>query len=101
MIFLAVLLCAAMMPMMAQQQDGGVTIDYNNPKKYIVGGVTVEGNSYFGPDQIIQAVASALLRICRCVHRPSECIPGYGFLQNQHNRTSEGVEMDFQRSQKR
>ena len=54
MIFLAVLLCAAMMPMMAQQQDGGVTIDYNNPKKYIVGGVTVEGNSYFGPDQIIQ-----------------------------------------------
>lgn len=36
------------------QEGGGVTVDYNNPKKYIVGGVTVEGNSYFGPDQIIQ-----------------------------------------------
>ena len=29
-------------------------MDYNNPKKYIVGGVKVEGNNYFSPDQIIQ-----------------------------------------------
>ena len=41
-------------PMWAQQSDGGVVVDYNNPKKYIVGGVKVEGNNYFAPDQIIQ-----------------------------------------------
>ena len=29
-------------------------IDYNNPKKYIVGGIEVEGNNYFPPQQIIQ-----------------------------------------------
>ncbi len=37
-------------PSVAQE----VEIDYNNPKKYIVGGVKVEGNHYFSPDQIIQ-----------------------------------------------
>ena len=31
-----------------------VEIDYNNPKKYVVGGVAVEGNNYFSPEQIIQ-----------------------------------------------
>ena len=31
-----------------------VEIDYNNPKNYVVGGVTVEGNNYFSPEQIIQ-----------------------------------------------
>ena len=31
-----------------------VEIDYNNPKKYTVGGVKVEGNHYFSPEQIIQ-----------------------------------------------
>ena len=30
-----------------------VAVDYNNPKKYIVGGVTVEGNSQFSSEQII------------------------------------------------
>ncbi|MBO8467929.1 MAG: BamA/TamA family outer membrane protein [Bacteroidetes bacterium] len=29
-------------------------VDYNNPKKYKVGGVTVEGNNYFSDRQIIQ-----------------------------------------------
>ena len=38
----------------AQQKGGDVVVDYNNPKKYIVGGVSVEGNSYFSPQQIIQ-----------------------------------------------
>ena len=41
-------------PLWAQQSDRGVEVDYNNPKKYIVGGVKVEGNNYFSPDQIIQ-----------------------------------------------
>ena len=40
------------LPLAAQQEDNGVIVDYNSPKKYIVGGVTVEGNNYFGPDQI-------------------------------------------------
>ncbi len=31
-----------------------VTVDYNNPGKYVVGGVTVEGNSYVSSDQIVQ-----------------------------------------------
>ena len=34
--------------------QSGVTVDYNNPKKYIVGGVTVEGNNYVNRDQIVQ-----------------------------------------------
>ena len=32
----------------------GVEVDYNRPKKYIIGGVSVDGNSYFSSDQIIQ-----------------------------------------------
>ena len=35
-------------------QDGRVEVDYNHPRKYIVGGVSVEGNSYFSSQQIIQ-----------------------------------------------
>ena len=37
------------------QNDGGdIVVDYNKPQKYIVGGVVVEGNNYFSPDQILQ-----------------------------------------------
>ncbi len=32
----------------------GVTVDYGNPKKYVVGGVCVEGNNYVSEDQIVQ-----------------------------------------------
>ena len=49
-IILPMLLVLAAVPAMAQ----GVEIDYNNPKKYVVGGVTVEGNNYFSPEQILQ-----------------------------------------------
>ena len=38
----------------AQNAGNGVVVDYNNPKKYIVGSVSVEGNNYFSPEQIIQ-----------------------------------------------
>lgn len=34
-------------------QDKGVEVDYNRPQKYIVGGVSVEGNHYFSSSQII------------------------------------------------
>jgi len=36
--------------------QGGVNIDYNNPREYVVGGVRVSGNSYFSDKQIIQHV---------------------------------------------
>ena len=38
----------------SQKASRGVEVDYNNPKKYIVGGVKVEGNYYFSPEQILQ-----------------------------------------------
>ena len=49
-LILALLLQAAL----AFAQDAGVVIDYNRPRKYIVGGVRVEGNNTFAQDQIIQ-----------------------------------------------
>ena len=39
---------------LAQESKGGVEVDYNNPKKYIIGGVTVEGNHHFSQEQIVQ-----------------------------------------------
>ncbi|MBP5741388.1 MAG: outer membrane protein assembly factor BamA, partial [Bacteroidales bacterium] len=36
------------------QNQGGVDIDYANPHKYIIGGVTVEGNVTHSSNQIIQ-----------------------------------------------
>ena len=35
-------------------QEGGGEVDYTRPAKYIVGGVSVEGNNYFSENQIIQ-----------------------------------------------
>ena len=37
----------------ATAQEGGVEIDYNRPQKYLVGGISVEGNNYFSESQII------------------------------------------------
>ena len=51
------LLMAIAAPLWAQQSGRGVEIDYNNPKKYIVGGVTLEGNEYLSPDQILQVAS--------------------------------------------
>lgn len=36
------------------QQADGIEVDYSNPKKYIVGGVSVEGNHYYSSSQIVQ-----------------------------------------------
>ena len=41
-------------PLWAQQSGDDVVVDYNNPKKYTVGGVKVEGNQHISPDQILQ-----------------------------------------------
>ena len=43
---------ALSMPVWAQTSGKDVVVDYNNPKKYIVGGVKVEGNTYYSSDQI-------------------------------------------------
>ena len=53
------ILCAAWLllmgfPLMAQSSRSGIEVDYNHPKKYIVGGVGVEGNQYFNQHQILQ-----------------------------------------------
>ena len=42
-----------LMPSVAYSQSG-IEVDYNRPRKYIVGGVKVEGNTYFTDSQIIQ-----------------------------------------------
>ncbi len=44
-------------PLWAQQGTRDVEVDYNNPKKYVVGGVRIEGNQHFSPDQILQIVS--------------------------------------------
>ena len=38
----------------AQNTGGTIDVDYTNPRKYVVGGVGVEGNQYFGENQILQ-----------------------------------------------
>ena len=48
------LLMALTAPVWAQQSGADVTVDYNNPKKYIVGGVRLEGNEHFSQEQILQ-----------------------------------------------
>ena len=53
-IILASLLLLFTVGAWGQQKEGDVTIDYNRPRKYIVGGVGVEGNNYLSPDQILQ-----------------------------------------------
>ena len=45
---------ALSLPVWAQTSGKDVVVDYNNPKKYIVGGVEVEGNTYYSSEQIIQ-----------------------------------------------
>ena len=41
-------------PFLGKAQSKGVVVDYNNPQKYIIGGVTLEGNQHFSPEQILQ-----------------------------------------------
>ena len=38
----------------AQSGRESIEIDYGNPKTYVVGGVGVEGNQYFGENQVLQ-----------------------------------------------
>ena len=38
----------------AQSNKSDIEVDYNRPKKYVIGGVGVEGNQYFNEHQILQ-----------------------------------------------
>ena len=53
-ILIAVLSVLVGVTLQAQTTRSGIEVDYNNPKKYIVGGVGVEGNQYFNEHQILQ-----------------------------------------------
>ena len=52
-VYIAFLLMMAA-PMWAQQSGKNVVVDYNSPKKYIVGGVSVEGTEHVSEQQILQ-----------------------------------------------
>ncbi|MBQ4168778.1 MAG: hypothetical protein II599_02950 [Bacteroidales bacterium] len=45
---------ALAMPLFAAAQQTGFEVDYNNPRKFILGDITVEGNHYFSAQQVIQ-----------------------------------------------
>ena len=44
----------AALPSMGQSGGNGIVVDYNAPRKYVIGGIGVEGNQYIKADQIIQ-----------------------------------------------
>lgn len=47
-------LALALAPMsLSAQEGGGVEVDYSHPVKYKVGGITVEGNTFYSDQQII------------------------------------------------
>ncbi len=53
------ILCAALLlltgiSLQAQTSRSSIEVDYNRPKTYVVGGVSVEGNQYFNQHQILQ-----------------------------------------------
>lgn len=55
--FLMVLLSAAPLSLSAQQKvAGSVDVDYNNPKEYVIGGVTIEGTKYLNKSQLISVL---------------------------------------------
>ena len=54
-------------------QGKNVVVDYNNPQKYIIGGVSVEGNKHFSPEQILQVTG---LQKGMEVTVPSEAMSG-------------------------
>ncbi|MCR4859928.1 MAG: outer membrane protein assembly factor BamA, partial [Bacteroidales bacterium] len=47
------LLSLFLAPLVSQAQVTGVEVDYNHPQKYYIAGIEVEGNTYFGDQQII------------------------------------------------
>ena len=52
-IFPILMLLAVCASAVAQENTSGVTVDYEHPRKYILGGISVEGIKYLGEQQII------------------------------------------------
>ena len=52
--FSFLLAAASCLQLFAQEAEEDITVDYNNPQKYIIGGVSVEGNKYINSDQILK-----------------------------------------------
>ena len=57
----------------AQTGRESIEIDYGNPKTYVVGGVGVEGNQYFGENQVLQLTG---LRAGMTLTVPGEDVTG-------------------------
>ena len=57
----------------AQEVGSSIEVDYNHPRKYVVGGVGVEGNRYFNEHQILQLAG---LREGQEVTVPGEDVTG-------------------------
>ena len=47
------LLSLLLAPALVRAQNGGIEVDYNHPQKYIIAGISVEGNTVFAEQQII------------------------------------------------
>ena len=52
-ILCSIVALAACVSAAAQTAGSSIEVDYNNPRKYYVGGVKVNGNTYLGDQQII------------------------------------------------
>ncbi len=46
-------LALVLVPLVLSAQEGGVEVDYSRPTKYKIGGVSVEGNTFYSDQQII------------------------------------------------
>ena len=49
------ILALTFMSALSYGQEGGFQVDYNHPRKFKVGGVAVEGNTYYSDQQIVSA----------------------------------------------
>ena len=47
------LLALLLAPVLCRAQGTGVEVDYNHPRAYYIGGLSVTGNTYFSDQQII------------------------------------------------
>ena len=47
------LLALLLAPVLCRAQAGVIEVDYNHPQKYIIAGISVEGNTVFGESQIV------------------------------------------------
>ena len=72
-IFCIATLLLAAVSLRAQSGRSSIEVDYGNPKKYVVGGVGIEGNQYFNANQILQLAG---MQAGQTVQVPGEDITG-------------------------